>query len=55
MDHEHIITKRVTNILRKYMTKELVMMFTNTKKSGDKLILKDYEFHRCLTGKSKNY
>ena len=54
MDPNYVITKSITNIVKKYMSKDVVMMFTNSKKSGDKLLLKNHEFHRCLLVKTIN-
>ena len=51
LDRENVLTKSVTNILRKFMSRDIALRFTAVKQSLGKLILKDTYFAECLKGK----
>lgn len=51
LDRENVLTKSVTNILRKFMSRDVALKFTAVKQSVGKLILKETYFAECLKGK----
>ncbi|XP_058796147.1 uncharacterized protein LOC131667015 [Phymastichus coffea] len=47
VDRHNLISKSTTNILRKFISRSVVMRFTVQKKISDKIILKDTQFCKC--------
>lgn len=51
VDRHNVISKSTTNILRKFMSRAVVLKFTVQKKIIDKIVLKETAFCRCALGK----
>ncbi|XP_043484694.1 uncharacterized protein LOC122512728 [Leptopilina heterotoma] len=48
IDKELSISMSVLNIMKKYMSKELLLKFTNVKQQGNKFVLNKYGIHKCI-------
>ncbi len=52
VDREMVLTKSITNILKKFFSRELMVSFTCSRQMHDKHVIKDFEFTRCVFGKN---
>ena len=46
-----LLIKSIRNIFQKFMTREVVLMFTSVKQTGEKKVFKDQTtFYTCIRG-----
>ncbi|XP_008217072.1 uncharacterized protein LOC103317987 isoform X2 [Nasonia vitripennis] len=53
IDNNVTLAKNILNMLRKYMSKELATLYTACKATGNKMVLKDTLFCKCLLQATK--
>lgn len=51
MDWRNNYEKTINNILKKYLFRDVALHYTAQKQSGDKLLLKETNFCKCVLGK----
>lgn len=54
IDNNITLSKNILNMIRVYMSKDLAVLFTAIRPSGNKMILKDTLFCKCLLRKLNN-
>lgn len=55
MDRENVLSRTITNILKKVLSRDVAMLFTATKQTEDKNVFKGTPLCSCILGKQYFY
>lgn len=51
IDKDQVVTKSLVNMLKKFITADIAMKFTGSKKVNDKFIMCNMVFYNCIKSK----